>query len=193
MARPFPLSPYRAIVSFMQTLFTNSAQVIKVRCVVWASMLICAATLYGGWSIFQSFGLSPGDGGVLRPFGERLAFGMFVAGLGLVFAAGMMVFANIYVTNLERGRDKVIIDTLTPWGVGTRRHEMDIAHVGAAAFHKGRTRSFRGPSVNAPWISLRTAGRRLPFVLDLQAEIIEIGPLSALAEGAVSDWKADGV
>ena len=170
----------------MKTLFTNHRPAIKVRCVLWASMLACAAALYGGWAIFESYGLSAGDGGILRPFGERLAFGMFVAGLGLIFAGGMMVFANIYATHLERGNGKVIIQTLNPWGIGTRRHEFDIAQIGEAAYHEGRTRSFRGPSVNAPWISLRTAGRRLPFVLDLQAEIIEIGPLSVLAEGIVS-------
>jgi hypothetical protein len=175
----------------MKTLFSNHGPALKVRIMLWASMLVCIAALYGGWAIFESYGLSAGDGGILRPFGERLAFGMFVAGLGLVFAGGMMVFANIYATYLERGRDKIIIDTLTVWGIGTRRHEIDIAQVGKAAYHEGRTRSFRGPSVDAPWISLHTTGRWLPFVLDLQAEIIETGPLSVLAEGAVADWKKD--
>jgi len=183
----------------MEMLFTSHAQAVKVRIVLWVSVLVCAGTLYGGWSLFETYGLNPGDGGVLRPFGERMTLGIFVAALGLIFAGGMMVFASIYATHLAREDDQVIIDTLTPWCVGTWRHELNISEVGESAYHHGR---FDRPvstgmgmplmqRVDAPWITIRTAGRRLPFIFDLQAKIINIGALSVLSEGAVEDWEAD--
>ena len=183
----------------MKTLFSNHAQTIKVRIVLWASLLVCAGAFYGGWSLFESYGLNPGDGGVLRPWPERLAFALFVAGLGLAFAGGMMVFAGLYATGLAREGDRVSIDTLTPWGIGARRHEFDISQIGESAYHHGRLNRPAGlgagmalmQRVDAPWITIRTAGRRLPFIFDLQAEIINIGALSVLSEGAVEDWKAD--
>jgi len=45
--------------------------------------------------------------------------------------------------------------------------------------------------VNAPWITLRIRGRRLPVIIDLQAEFIEVDKLSELAEGAVGEWLDD--
>lgn len=183
----------------MKTLFDNDWQAKKVRVVVWFSLLVCAGALYGGWAIFQTFGLSAADGGVLRPIAERLAFGAFVAGLGLVFAGGMMAFANHYATHLARNKDTVIIETLTPLAMGTKRHNLDISEIGANASCHGRL-DIPGTGalsaglfqrVDAPWITMRVARQRFPFIFDLQAEVIDIGALAVLAEGAVDEWKAD--
>ncbi len=183
----------------METLFSNRSQAIKVRLVLWVSVPVCAGALYAGGSIIEPYGLYPGDSGVLGRFGEHLVLGIFVAALGLAFAAGMMVFASVYATHLTRQGDQVIIDTLTPWGIGTRRYELDISEIGQSAYHHGR---FDRPvstgagmpifqRVNAPWISMRIAGRSFPFVFDLQAEIINIGALLVLSEGAAEDREAD--
>ena len=185
----------------MRMLFENRRQALKVRIVLWVSLVVCAGALYGGWAIMQTYGLSPADGGVLRPFGERLALGGFVAVLGLAFAGGMMLFATIYVLRLARDGDQVVIDTLTLWGIGGRRHSFAISDIGESAYHHGRfsvARETGTPgqlldlNVDAPWITLHAAGRRLPFLLDLQAEIVDISALAALAKGAVSDWQEDG-
>jgi hypothetical protein len=183
----------------MKLLFDNHRQALKVRIVLWVVYVAGVAALYAGWNIFQTFGLSPGDGGVLRPFGERLAFGAFVALLGVGLIAGMMTFARLYAVKLSREDERINIETLTILGIGRKRHSFDIAKVGAAAYHHGRmsrgvvtgggSKLFQ--HIDAPWITLRTAGQRLPFILDLQAEVIKIGPLSVLTEGAVSKWRKD--
>ncbi len=183
----------------METLFDNHKQALKVRMVLWASILVCAGALYGGWVIFQTYGLSPGDGGVLRPFGQRLGFGAFVALLGVAFAGGMMLFASLYVLRLVREGDQVIIDTLTPWGIGTRKYVYDLSEIGESAYYHGRmdrpvstgSGMVLMQKVDAPWITLRTARRWFPLVLDLQAETIKKGALGRLAKGAVGDWEKD--
>ena len=154
------------------TLFANQRQALKVRLVLWGALIACAFALYGGWTIFETFGLSPGDGGELRPFAQRLAFGGGVAALGLIFAGGMILYASLYVMHMAREGDRVTIETMSV--AGTREQAFD-----ASAFAGGR--SYKGqvpitpfaPGVNAPWVTLRVAGRRLSFILDVQAEVIE--------------------
>lgn len=175
----------------MTPLFENHWQALKVRVVLWASLPACAGAWYGAWSIFQSFGLSPADGGALRPFAERLALGSFVAALGIAFLAGMMVFASRYVVRLGRVGDRVVIETLTPWGIGARRHDFALSQLGESAYYHGRMHTPRGHSVNAPWITLRVAGQWLPFLLDLQAEVIEEDELAKIVQGAVAEWQSD--
>lgn len=183
----------------MKRLFENHRQTLKVRIVLWIVFLVGLAALYAGWSTFQTYGLSPGDGGVLRPFGERLAFGAGIALLGCILVVAMMLFATLYVVTLSRNDDRISIETLTALGIGRSHHSFDISDVGEAAYHHGRMsrgivpgeQSSLFQSIDAPWITLRVAHRRLPFILDLQAEIIQVGPLTVLAEGAVSSWKRD--
>ncbi len=183
----------------MTLLFDNHRQTLKVRCLMWGIFAAGLSALYAGWSIFQTLGLAPGDGGVLRPVGERLAFGAGVALLGIAGIAGMMLFASLYAVTLSRQGERIEIETLTLSGIGRRHFSFDVSEVGEAAYHHGRMK--RGiatdedvamyDGIDAPWITMRVAGRRLPFILDLQAEIIEIVPLTLLAEGAVTDWQND--
>lgn len=173
----------------MTVILENHRQALKVRIMLWASFLACAGALYGAQTLFETYGLNPGDGGVLRPLGERLAVAGLVAALGLSFAGGMAVFASRYAVRLTREGDRVDIRTMTPWG--TRRHRLAVADFRGGAYFHGRQRNPRGPSVDAPWITLRVAGRRLPFIVDLQAETVNKGALGALARGAVADWRTD--
>lgn len=183
----------------MKLLFENHRQTLKVRIVLWVAYLAGLAALYAGWSILQTYGLSPGDGGILRPFGERLSFGAIVALLGIALILCMMTFASLYVVKLSREKELICIEALPIWGLGRKRYSFDVSEVGEAAYHHGRMKrgvttsagSTLFQNIDAPWITLRIAGKRLPFILDLQAEVIKIGPLSVLAEGAVSKWQKD--
>lgn len=184
----------------MQTLYKNSRQALKVRIVLWVSLGLCVAALYGGWVIFETYGTAPGDGGILRPLGERLAFGGFVAALGVAAALGMMLFAALYVLRLRRTGDAISVETLTPWGFGARRYHFTDSDFGDSAYHHGRysvARSLDRPgrflhiTVNAPWLTLYVSGRFMPFLLDLQAETIDARALSTLAGKAVTAWRQD--
>lgn len=166
-------------------LFDNKAQALKVRVVYWVLGLCCLAALYGGWVIFQSFGLSPADGGVLRPFGERLAFGGIVAGLGLAAFLGMRLYVDLYVTRMEQSGDLVGVQTMTL--TGRRWRTFPAADFDLGALY-GEGRVFRSPrlSVYAPWRTLRVKGRTLPLILDMQAEHIDEKALAKLGFARLS-------
>jgi hypothetical protein len=174
-------------------LLDNRRQARKVRIVFWASVAAAAFALWSAWGIAETYGLAAGDGGVLRPLWQRLLFGGIVAALGLAAAGGMLLYISLYVLRIELRGDTVAIATMTPFG--RRKREFARSELGGSAYHHGRMhhRSAAGERgglwVNAPWITLRVAGRQLPFIIDLQADEIDAGRLARLAKGGVQEWR----
>ena len=171
--------------SDITTLFENKAQAVKVRAIYWAMGLCCLGALYGGWSIFNSFGLSPADGGVLKPLGQRLTIGGFVAGMGVAAFVVMRLYAGLYVTRMERSGDLVGVQNLTL--TGRRWHTIPAADFDLGEIYgEGRVFTSPGLSVYAPWRTLRVKGRWLPLILDLQAEHIDEKALAKLGFARLS-------
>ena len=162
----------------------NYRQAFKVRLVFWFLLACGVAALWGGWVIFQTYGLSQADGGVLRPLWQRAAFGGFVASLGLVFAGGMWLYISVYALHISRVGKQVHITTMTPFG--SRKRQFQVSDIGQSAYYHGRVPPLPGSStaagiwVNAPWMTLRARGHRLPFVIDMQAELLDLNVLDDL-------------
>lgn len=156
----------------MTVIFENRRQTLKVRLVMLLLLLpFSAGMMWWGWDLFQTYGLSPGDGGVLRPFSERIIAGGLVGGLGLITGVAMMIYAAHYAVRVLRDGDTVIVETLTPWALGNWRHAFPVTRVAGSSYYEGRLRTYKH-NVNAPWLTLRIVGRRIPFMLDAQAETI---------------------
>ena len=173
----------------MKILLENRWQALKVRILLWGSVAGCIGALYGAWSLYETYGLNPGDGGVLRPLEERVMAAAIVASLGLAFVGAMLFFASRYAVRIEREGDRV--DLVTMSLIGTKVRQYSTADFGGGNYHHGRMVSGRGHSVNAPWITLRVKDKRVPFMVDLQAERIDRAALRKLAKGAVNKWQAD--
>ena len=160
----------------MQVIFESHWQALKVRIITGATALWCAGWLYWAYDMSQTFGLSPGDGGVLRPAGERWALAAFLALIGIAPLAGMAVYARLYVTRLCRDGQQVVVTIIGL--VRPRTFSVPLAAVAKATSHQGRTPFYSRITVNAPWITLRIAGR--PYILDQQAERLDNGALQRL-------------
>ena len=162
----------------MAVLFENHKQATKVRWITWGSVICAVGWLYWAWTMAETYGLSPGDGGVLRPAAQRyaVACGMVLAALAPL--AGMIVYSRLYLVRIERERDDV---TLTSIGILMPRRQLFplSAFVGVSSY-EGRSEGHI--SVNAPWMTLRVAGRRLPFIVDRQAERIDAHAIASLAK-----------
>ncbi len=120
--------------------------------------------------------------------------------LGLVFAGGMMIYASIYVLRIDQQGNQLVLKTIAPWGFGSLRHEIRIEALTKSRYQNGRfsvVRATGSPGrnipleVDAPWITVAVQGRRLPFLLDIQAEHIDSGALRKLITGAVAEWTLD--
>lgn len=153
----------------MVEIFRAGRQLAKVRAIMWLSLGAAAVALWAGWALFDSYGTSPADGGVLAPLGTRLAWGVTVAALGLAFAGGMWLYGGLYVTTLvyDERSDRLYVRTLT--FVGHRNRVFSAGDVDGSSFHGGEFWA-GGVWVNAPWVTLRMRGRSLPFIVDAQGE-----------------------
>lgn len=164
----------------MIPIYSAGRQLRKVRFMMFFSLVCAAGCLWWGISLFQTYGLAPGDGGILAPLPVRLAWGVGVSLIGIIFAAMMGLYGKMYVarTSYNSLAQQLNLETIGLFGFEV--HELPLADMIGSRYQEGWIRI--GPitislsaltSVYAPWQSLRFAGRRLPFLLDLQGEMQE--------------------
>lgn len=161
----------------MQVLFENHRQAKKIRWLTISFAVWCVAWLYWAWTAFESYGVEPSDGGVLRSLAERLGMAALIALCGILPLAGMAFYSGLYLTRIERHGDAVLLTTL-----GALRpvlHRYAVADLVPGKSYEGRVSG--RISVDAPWLTLRVADRRMPFIVDLQAERADVAAIVGLS------------
>lgn len=149
-------------------MFRAGGQLAKVRFIMWLMAASGAACLWFGWVLLQSYGLSPGDGGVLAPAGQRIGWFVGLGGLGLALIGGMALYGRLYVSRIDyhAAERRLHVRTLTYWG--SRGWSFEAGAVARSTFHGGQLINPAGVSVKAPWHFLYLRGRRLPLIVDAQ-------------------------
>ncbi|HEX8442641.1 MAG TPA: hypothetical protein VF631_03225 [Allosphingosinicella sp.] len=161
-------------------LFDNARRARRVRWLIFGSSALCLGCLYSALDLLRTYGLSPGDGGVLRPLGERWAVAALLAMLGVAQLAGILFYAGLYLVRVELSAKRLILSTLRPFG--TKRREVEAAKIGSVRFHDWALEP--GSSVSTPWLALRVVGRRSPFILDLGAEYVDRAAIEKLCDAS---------
>jgi ribosomal protein S18 acetylase RimI-like enzyme len=160
-------------------IYTAGRQLAKVRFILVLALLCAAGGLWWGQDLARHYGLSPGDGGVLAPLPERLAWGGVVAMLGLAFAAGMVIYSRIYITRILYDERSRRLNIETAGLIRPVSYEFPISAVGGSKYYTGKLGDnslgldLGTARVNAPWFSVQVAGRSLPFLLDQQGDFLE--------------------
>ena len=149
----------------MVDVYRAGFQLTKVKAFMIVALLCAAGALYWGWDLFNTYGTAPGDGGVLAPIGQRLAWGLGVAGLGVALLAGMWFYGCLYATRIryDPAADALHIGTLQL--LATRFKVHAASDVLGSSYHHGR---MEGEGVEAPWFTVRLEGRRYPLIVDAQ-------------------------
>ena len=159
----------------VRPIYTNG----RARRVEWTRIGCIAAgigLLWWGWTLTQTYGLNPGDGGVLRSAQERFLVGGAVAAMGVLLIAAIQIYCSRYVLHIERAEQSVVITTLGALGKRSRSHPLD-AFVRSSS-HNGDRIPFQ--RVNAPWMSLSVAGLRIPYLIDAQSKGFDRSRIQAL-------------
>ncbi len=139
---------------------------------MWFALVCAAASVWAGLHLAQTYGLNPGDGGVLAPLPVRLVWGMGVGVLGLGFAGAMWLYGRCYVARLELDEQAQQLHVYTVGFFSITCHVYDVTDLGAGRRHRGRLRTL-WHAVAAPWQSIWVPGRRLPLILDEQGEVLD--------------------
>ena len=160
----------------MTVLLENQRQARKARLVMLGTIVWSIGWLYWSYVLAQSFGLAPGDGGSLRPANQRYAISALALVVAIAPVVGMIVYGRVYLMRLERDGDALALTTLGflfPHTFLVRLSDL----TGSTTYDDDK------PGVSlaeAPWITLRVKGYRLPFIVDLQAEHVNAGAIRAL-------------
>jgi len=161
----------------VRTLYTSGPQTRKVWGLLAFSVPCAVAAVWFGVVLGQTYGLSPADGGVLKPLAVRLAWAAGLSALGLGFFGGMLVYGLCYVTRLTLDAEARAVHVRTLF----RTRTIPTAHLAGSAYHAGQANG--RIRVNAPWEAIRVRGRRLPYVLDWQGEVHDAAALDRLLRG----------
>ncbi|HLM68457.1 MAG TPA: hypothetical protein VK358_13055 [Longimicrobium sp.] len=155
----------------MEAIYSAGRQAWKVRFIALIALATFALALWAGGEIARGYGLRAADGGVLKPLAVRLAFGGFVAALGALFMAGMWIYGRCYVMEAAVDERRGVLGLVLAGLLLRSRMEVPLDAVEGSTCHAGRS-STGDFVVNAPWVSVRLRGRRLPLIVDGQGEFI---------------------
>lgn len=156
-----------------EPIYSAGGQLKRVRFFMAVCLIVFLGCTYWGYDLLQHYGLSPGDGGVLRPFGERLAWGLGVFLLGLSLVVAMDMYGRKYIARIfyDPASRCLDVETVRWWGRATKRYaENDVLR---ANYHRGRLETY-DHTVNAPWYYVRFKGERLAHILDAQGEFRDL-------------------
>lgn len=150
----------------MTVLLHNPHRVRRGRLVAFGTAVFAVA--FGGLalSLAQTYGLSPGDGGALRPLPERLRVAAIVLTLGLLPLIGMLVYLRRYLLRIVCRTGFVELTAIGVFSPYVLR--VSQSQIVRTRYFEGYL-ALRGLIVHAPWINLHVAGIRLPFIADMQA------------------------
>lgn len=105
---------------------------------------------------------------VLRTGGSRPGAIAIVAIVGVLPLVALHFYSNVYVVRLVRDGNELTITTLGLFG----NRELRVSVTTVAEVQRPE----------AGGMTLRLAGRKMPFILDLQAEYGDLNAISALAQ-----------
>ncbi len=157
----------------MTVLFENERQASKLRKAIVAAVVWAVGWFYWAMVMAHFFGALPGSEAV-GASGARPGLATLMFLVGVAPFVGLLFYSRIYLLRIERNDDLV---TLTTLGVFKPR----VYQVPKSVIVAARTQTDDKNGGKPVWISLRVAGRRLPFVADLQAEQIDAPAITALA------------
>lgn len=175
----------------MTVIIHNPKRSRWVRIVTWLLLIFAAGFVAGGVLIAQTYGLNPADGGVLKPLAVRMGFGGAVAAIGILIGGGMWLYGTLYVSELVQEGNALTVETLSLSGTSQKEHA--VGDITGGSFYHGRMRQpgIMTQTINAPWLTLRVKGKWLPYIIDGQADEINVAALEKLNRKAMQEWKKD--
>lgn len=168
----------------------NKWRGLRVEFMAYVGILAAVGSVCWAAQLLVTFGLNPGDGGVLRPFEERLLVATITAGCGIAFAISLLVYQSLFVIGISlAGENFYVHSKIACFNFTKSFHLTDVA--GSA--YRNKSGYWLGDRYIPPQYDLRMRikGRWLPYVIDPQAPFIDRAQLARIIPKAVSAWDSD--
>ncbi|QOJ27811.1 MAG: hypothetical protein HRU80_02580 [Ignavibacteriales bacterium] len=153
-----------------KTIFSAGRQVIKVRFVVYGLLLLAPVLFWAGTLVI-------GDPYVYNVQEQsspahQYFWGTLFMMMSAAIAAGILVYQDCYVTSLRQDKTTGLFTLATESLIGRRVHSFSYQDI--KGWREDSGEYYNGKfHIVAPYISLRLKGRFLPFIIDLQGEVVE--------------------
>lgn len=156
-----------------EVLYDAGRRRIRVRAVQIFALAVAVVAVWSGAHLARTYGQREADGGMLAPLPVRLAWGLGVSALGLAFAGGMGLYGRQYVARISLGTDSDTLEIETLGCFGVQRTTIPAADLVVGDYYGGRQSLRAARSVDAPWLTVRVPGRRLPLVVDARGVVLD--------------------
>ena len=170
----------------------NAGRSIRMELMAYVGIAAAIGSIWWGAGLLETYGMRPGDGGVLRPFEERLLVAGITAGCGLAFGLGLLIYQSLYVVGLVLEGDR--FDVHTKVGFLNIIRTYKITDVAKSSYRHNAEVNFGSTGRDLPReyaMTVRISGRWLPYILDLNAKFIDRHALFKIAPDAVRLWNSD--
>jgi len=155
-----------------RSIYENRRQARKVQWVSAGALLSMVGSIW--WGIALIRGAGPGHE-------DDIYWGAFVAIFGLLFGACAAVYRRVYAVRLVTDGAMVTVTTLG-WVFATD----DVYEIpDLVSVHRRGDAYING--VQAPWLTLRVERRRIPYVIDVQAERVDERAIRGLVRRRQND------
>jgi len=157
----------------------------KVRALTW--FLLAVGVLFVWLGFLEPDVLPPPE---VETATERLLASVFAVAAGLATAGGMLLYGRCYIGRMEMEDDGTLrIRTVGPFG--SPEHVLRPGDIVSGVYHDGKltTRKHR---VNAPWLTVRVRGWRLPLILDPQGAVLDAARIEqalGIEPGELAAWE----
>jgi hypothetical protein len=170
----------------------NPGRSIRVELMAYAGIAAAAGSIWWGTDLLETYGLRPGDGGALRPFGERLMVAGTTAGCGIAFAAGLLIYQSLYVVGMALVGGRFDVHTkIGPLNI-IRSYTLDEVTGSTYRHRDSLDHASDGRSIPREYaMTVYVKGRRLPYIFDLHARFVDRAALLKIAPQAVRRWNSD--
>ena len=170
----------------------NGWRAMRVEFMAYVGIAAALGSIWWGAQLLETYGMNPGDGGVLRPFEERLMVAAITAGCGIAFAVGLLVYQSLFVVGISRAGDAFYVHSkVACFNMIKRLNLNDVS--GSSYVHKSAEfYTFEQRATpRQQYLTMRIKGWWLPYIIDPQARHIDRAQLFKIIPKAVSSWNSD--
>ncbi|MBL4876446.1 MAG: hypothetical protein JKY10_08140 [Cohaesibacteraceae bacterium] len=149
--------------------------------------LVAVVTSIGGLLMFMDTGYSVADNVTDWPNSQQLIWGGVIVGLGILCVLAMWFYMSRYVIWMQGSGDQIVIKTASPWG--STQHRFNASQITDISYRDDKSDDKKTTPlqnialrVDAPWLYMSVENISRPFIIDMQADYVNMQQLEKLGE-----------
>jgi hypothetical protein len=153
-----------------KTIFLAGKQIVKVRFVVYGLLLLAPVLFWAGTLVLDDpyvYNMQEQS-----PAAHQIFWGLVFMMMAAAIAGGILVYQHCYVKKIDVNKATGSFTLSTESLIGKRVHSFTRQDIKGSREDEGNFRDAKF-SIRTPYVSLKLNSRRLPFIIDMQGDLVE--------------------